>query len=167
MTTTQATLHLLCGKIAAGKSTLSKQLGSTPGTVVISEDDWLASLFSDEMSSVSDYVRCSAKLRAGMGPHVVALLKAGTSVVLDFPANTVANRAWMRGIFEAANVPHMLHHLDVPDALCKERLQARNKGGDHAFAATDAQFELVSRHFVPPSAEEGFNIVRYQADHGR
>ena len=127
--------------------------------MVISEDDWLAALFSDQMCSVSDYVRYAAKLRAIMGPHIVAVLKAGSSVVLDFPANTIANRAWMRGIFEAANAPHVLHYLDVPDDVCKKRLHARNRAGNHAFAATDAQFELVSKHFVPPSAEEGFNIV--------
>jgi hypothetical protein len=45
-------------------------------------------------------------------------LGAGLSVVLDWPANTVAGRAWMRGIFEAAGAEHKLHFLDVPDEVC-------------------------------------------------
>jgi hypothetical protein len=32
----------------------------------------------------------------------------------------------MRGIFEAAGAAHQLHFLDVPDAVCKQRLRARN-----------------------------------------
>jgi len=48
-TSVKPTLHLLCGKIASGKSTLSAQLGALPGSVIISEDDWLATLYANEM----------------------------------------------------------------------------------------------------------------------
>ncbi len=135
-----------------------------PKTVVIAEDDWLATLYSDEMVSISDYVRCSAKLQAIMGPHIVSLLNAGVSVVLDFPANTVANRMWMRAIIDVTNAAHKLHFLDVPDEVCKARLRARNESGEHPFAVTDEQFLQISRHFVAPTAEEGFNIVTHCLD---
>jgi predicted kinase len=35
---TTSTLHMLCGKIAAGKSTLARQLADVPFTVLLSED---------------------------------------------------------------------------------------------------------------------------------
>lgn len=124
MSSNPPTLHLVCGKIAAGKSTLVAELGRRPATIVVAEDDWLAQLYPGEQTSLADYVRNSSRLRAVMGPHVVALLCAGVSVVLDFPANTLASRAWMRGLCEAARVPHQLHHLDVPDEICKARLRA-------------------------------------------
>ena len=155
------TLHLMCGKIASGKSTITAQLGNQDNTVVISEDDWLAALYADQMSSISDYVRCSSKLRKVMGDHVASLLNAGVSVVLDFPANTVETRDWMRGILEQTKASHQLHVLDVPDEVCLARLQARNNVGDHAFAATEEQFRQLSKHFVAPSQDEGFNIVMH------
>jgi hypothetical protein len=37
-----------------------------------------------------------------LGPHVCALLSKGISVVLDFPGNTRAQRAWFRELFERA-----------------------------------------------------------------
>jgi predicted kinase len=117
------------------------------------------SLFGDELKEVADYVRLSARLRAAMAPHLVDLLRAGMSVVLDYPANTLANRAWMRGIFEAAGAAHRLHYLDVPDEICRARLHARNAGGEHEFAATDAQFDLITSYFVPPTADEGLEIL--------
>lgn len=166
MPRTSPTLHLICGKVASGKSTLSAKLGQNPQTVVIAEDDWLAALFGDEMSSISDYVRCAAKLRDIMGPHVVSLLRAGLSVVLDFQANTVASRAWMRGIAASANAAHQLHYLDVSDDVCKARLKARNASGDHPFSVTDDQFEQLSGHFVVPSELEGLNIVRHDPGTG-
>lgn len=157
--THQQTLFLMCGKISSGKSTLAETLGQAPNTVVISEDDWLAALYSDDMSSVADYVRCSAKLRNAMHPHLLSLLAAGVSIVLDFQANTVESRAWLRTLIDQAGIFHELHYLDVPDEVCKARLKARNEGGDHAFSVTEEQFDLISRYFIAPTSQEGFNLV--------
>lgn len=155
------TLHLLCGKIAAGKSTLSARLMETPNTILVSEDSWLAALYGDQMQSVADYVACSGKLKNALTPHLVSLLMSGLSVVLDFPANTLANRQWMKTVIDQAGADNRLHYLDVPDDVCRERLRARNSSGTHDFAATDAQFDLITRYFVAPDESEGFTIIRY------
>ena len=150
---------MLCGKIAAGKSTLANSLAARPATVLISEDHWNSNLFADQLKTIDDYSRLSRRLRNAMGPHVVSLLKAGLSVVLDFPANTLLTRGWMRGIFEDANSAHELHFLDIPDETCKRRLRARNAAGDHPFQASDAEYELFTSYFAPPTPDEGFNVV--------
>ncbi|HBZ16990.1 AAA family ATPase [Pantoea sp. NPDC088449] len=159
--TSRPTLHLLCGKIAAGKSTLAHQLAQHTGAVIVSEDAWLAHLFAEEMHDVADYLRCAGKLRNAMTPHLIALLQRGVSVVLDFPANTVNQRQWMKAVIHSAGAEHQLHYLDVPDDVCKTRLHARNASGQHDFAATDAQFALISSYFVAPQSEEGFNVVTH------
>lgn len=155
------TLHLLCGKIASGKSTLSAKLGLLPATVIVSEDHWLATLFADEMHSISDYVNYSARLKNAMKPHLVALLKAGLSVVLDFPANTQTNREWMMGIIKASGASHRLHYLKVSDGVCKSRLRARNSEGEHEFSVSDQEFAIITRYFSEPTADEGFDITEY------
>jgi len=154
----------MCGKIASGKSTLSARLGALGATIVIAEDAWLNALYAEELSSVSDYVRCAAKLRDIIGPHVVSLLNAGVSVVLDFQANTVDSRSWMRSLLDQTNADHKLHFLDVPDEVCIARMRARNAKGDHPFAPTEEQFFLLSRHFVAPTPDEGFNVVLQKMD---
>ncbi|WP_058959694.1 AAA family ATPase [Type-E symbiont of Plautia stali] len=161
VSTSRPVLHLLCGKIAAGKSTLAHQLAQQTGAVIISEDAWLAHLFAEEMQDVADYVRCAGKLRNAMTPHLIALLQRGVSVVLDFPANTVGQRQWMKAVIQSAQAEHQLHFIDVPDALCKSRLHARNAEGEHDFTATNAQFEVISSYFVAPHANEGFNVVMH------
>src|SRR5882672_5890537 len=112
------TLYLLCGTIAAGKSTLARRLAARPATLLITEDHWTSNLFSDDLRTIDDYARYSARLRAAMGPHVVDILRQGLSVVLDFPANTAKNRDWMRSLIAQAEVAHELHLLDLPDAVC-------------------------------------------------
>jgi predicted kinase len=63
-------LHLVCGKIAAGKSTLTQRIAARPSTVLISEDQWLSKLYVDEIHTLGDYVRRSGQLRDALVPHV-------------------------------------------------------------------------------------------------
>jgi predicted kinase len=153
------TLYLVCGKIAAGKSSLARRLAARPATLLISEDHWTSNLFAGDLKTIDDYGRYSARLRAAMGPHVVDILQQGLSVVLDFPANTVRNRSWMRALIDEADVAHELHLLDVPDAICKQRLRERNAGGEHPFQVSEAEYDLFTSYFAPPGPDEGFNVI--------
>ena len=153
------TLYLLCGKIAAGKSTLARRLAARPRTLLISEDHWTSNLFSGDLRTIEDYGRCSARLRAAIGPHIVDILRQGLSIVLDFPANTVSSRNWMRSLITQSGAAHELHLLDVPDMICKQRLRARNAGGEHPFQVSEADFDLFTSYFAVPGLSEGFNVV--------
>jgi len=163
MTNTPPLLHLVCGKIAAGKSTLCLEMTQTPSTILLSEDALLSALYSNDMKSFDDYVKYSARLKTAMEGHIVSLLQAGISVVLDFPANTVQQRRWMLGLAKSADVEHTLHYLDVAEELCRERLRQRNNRGSHEFAASDAEFDLISSYFVSPDTSEGLNIVLHSS----
>lgn len=155
---TQTTLHLLCGKIASGKSTLARSLAAQHGAMLLSEDNWLSKLYPEQIKSVGDYVRFAHQIRGIVGPIVTDILNARVDVVLDFPANTLANRQWLRGLVQASGAAIVIHHLLVDDDVCRSRLHQRNAGGEHDFAATDAEFDLITSYYQPPSAEEGLEI---------
>jgi predicted kinase len=157
------TLHMLCGKAAAGKSALARRLAAMPATLLISEDAWLARLYEGEQKTVADYIRHARRLRAPMTGLIEDVLRAGLSVVLDFPANTVTTRRWMRSLFETAGAAHSLHYLDVPDAVCKTRLHQRNAAGTHEFTVSDEVFDEITLVFVPPGEDEGFDVTVYRA----
>jgi predicted kinase len=158
------TLYLLCGRIAAGKSTLARQLASRPGILLIDMDQWMSTLFPLENRTIEDFARLSARLRDAMGPHVIDILRQDLSVVLDFPANTVKWRSWMRSLFNDANAAHELHFLDVSDAICKERLRHRNISGNHPYEVNESTYDLFMSYFVPPTPEEGFNVIVHSPD---
>jgi predicted kinase len=153
------TLYLLCGKIASGKSTLARQLATRPATLLITMDDWMSILFPTENRTIEDFGRLSARLRDAMGPHIVEILRRDLSVVLDFPANTLKWRAWMRSLVDDAKVAHELHVLDVADDVCKERLRRRNESGEHPYTVSEENYDLFTGYFVFPTEEEGFNMV--------
>jgi predicted kinase len=158
------TLYLLGGKIAAGKSTLGRRLAKRPATVLISQDDWMLRLFpEDDAETIEDEWRRVARLREAIGPLVIDILRQGVSVVLDFPANTVRLRTWMRSLFEQANVAHELHYLEVPDAVCKQRLKQRNDDPAFPFDVSEEKYDLVTSYIVPPNPGEGFNVILHKS----
>ena len=152
------TLHLVCGKIGAGKSTLCARLAAEPGHVLISQDVWMKALYPHEIRSITEMVLYSARLREVMGPHVSGLLRQGLSVVLDFPANRIDWRRWMLGVARDADAPHVLHHLDLPDEICRERLRRRNASGEHEYVLSDEDFDAINARIEPPTETEGLNI---------
>jgi predicted kinase len=157
------TLHFMCGKMAAGKSTLSRQLAEQHGAVLICEDIWLQQLYPTEIRSFDDYIAYARRLKAAVAPHVLQLLRTGVTVVLDFPANVPAQRAWFRSLVDEAGVDHMMHFVDTPHERCIEQLQRRNRENPAgSMAMSVEQFEAISALFVPPAPEEGFTIKTYR-----
>ena len=159
----QAKLIFFCGKMAAGKSTLSRALAEREQAVLLVQDEWLTHLFPGEILDVPDYVRCSARLNAALTPLIASLLSRGTSVVLDFPGNTTKQRAWFRQLFEAAGVEHELHVIDASDDVCKRQLRERSAGLPAGTPwTTEAEFDAITAYFQPPTADERFNVIRHE-----
>jgi predicted kinase len=156
------TLYFLCGKMAAGKSTLARELARRTAAILLVQDEWLDHLYPGDIVDVPAFAKFSARLRAALADHICTLLSRGTSVVLDFPGNTRTQRAWFRELFERTNAGHELHFIDVPDALCKTQLKERSRHlAEGAAWTTDAEFDAITKFFQPPTADEGFNVVRH------
>ncbi|HET6367082.1 MAG TPA: ATP-binding protein [Pseudomonadales bacterium] len=160
---TAAKLMFLCGKMAAGKSTLARELAERENAVLLEQDEFLDSLYPGEITDIAGFVKCSSRLKNALEPHVGALLAKGMSVVLDFPGNTQAQRTWFRGVVERANVEHELHFIEASDAVCKRQLKDRSRNLPPGTPwTTEAEFEAITAYFQPPSGDEGFNVIRHE-----
>lgn len=158
----KGTLLFFAGKMAAGKSTLARQLTERLDAVQLSQDALVEILFPHMIVNVATYLEYSGRINRVVAPHVVSLLSKGLTVVLDFPGNTRNQRSWFRGIIDAAGAEHELHFLDTPDAICKAQLKARSAHLPPGTKwTTEEDFELISSHFVAPQDDEGFNVIRH------
>ena len=152
-------LYLICGKMAAGKSTLALKISKESDAILLSEDELLEKLYPGEVTDVSTYVKFSERVKSAMEKHIVELLLHGTSVVLDFPANTVKQRTWLLKLATQANAPHELNYIDLPDSICKTQLQKRaTENPERASTDTVEMYNAINRYFEPPTAEEGLNV---------
>jgi len=160
---TSAKLIFFCGKMAAGKSTLAREMAQREHAVLLVQDELLDSLYPGEIIDIPEFVKYSSRLKKALAPHIGALLSKGITVVLDFPGNTKAQRAWFRDLFERSNVDHELHFIDASDAVAKSQLKKRSKHLPTGSPwTTEAEFDAINLYFEPPSQDEGFNVVRHE-----
>ncbi|AZB43137.1 ATP-binding protein [Bacillus sp. FJAT-42376] len=154
------TLYIFCGKMGAGKSTKSKQWASDKHAVLLSEDEWLASLYPNQIASFEDYLKFSAQLKPLLKKHVQNLLSIGTDVVMDFPANTKKTRRWFLDLAAEVHAGHQLIYLNRTNEQCLRQIaQRRMEQPERAAFDTEAVFINVTKYFEAPEASEGLNIV--------
>src|SRR6266487_1905165 len=117
-----AKLIFLCGKMAAGKSTLARELADRENAVLLVQDDFVTALFPGEITDIPSFVNRYTRLKNALTPHICVLLSKRISVVLDFAAATKAQRAWFRELIERTQVEHELHFVDESYAVNKTQL---------------------------------------------
>lgn len=157
----KGTLTFFCGKMGAGKSSKASEIAQQSHAVLLCEDEWLATLYPNKVSSLSDYIEYSRLLKPQIKKLVQSILCAGTSVVMDFPANTVSQRDWFRSIFSEIHAPHNLIYIDLANDICLSQIAKRRKEHpERAATDTPEMFEKVTQHFKAPASEEGFHLIK-------
>ena len=157
-----AKLFFFCGKMAAGKSTLARELAARENAILLVQDELLGPLFPGEFVDVPAFIERYRRLTTALGPHIQALLTRGVPVVLDFAANTRGMRAWFRQLIDGSGAAHELHFIDASDALCKRQLAHRSRDLPPGTKwTTDADFDAITVLFQPPADDEGFTVVHH------
>ncbi len=113
--------------MGAGKSTLSQEISSKEGAVLISEDEWLKAIYPDEIRGFEDYIKYSSRLKPIMKQHIENILNAGVSVVMDFPGNTEKQREWFKELYTQCGCDHKLIYPESSDNPCIKRITKRAK----------------------------------------
>lgn len=127
--------------------------------MLLSEDEWLAALYPGQVRSLDDYVRFSGLLGPLLKGHVQNILATGTDVVMDFPANTVAQRGWFRRLVSEIGALHEMIYLDTSEDICLRQIaRRRREQPERASFDTEHVFHRVTRHFEEPSSDEGLNV---------
>ncbi|MEM5018231.1 ATP-binding protein [Metabacillus indicus] len=156
------TIYFFCGKMGAGKSTESKRLATDKRGVLLSEDEWLSSLYPNQIKTFEDYKRFSLQLKPLVKQHVQNILYVGTDVVMDFPANTQKLRKWFLDMAEEVHADHQLIYLNLSDEQCLRQIaQRRKEQPERAVFDTEAVFQHVTNFFEAPDASEGLHVIEF------
>ena len=153
-------LIYFCGKMGAGKSTKSKSVAIERNAVLISEDEWLAKLYPDQITTFDDYIKFSALLRPLVKSHVKNILRTGSNVVMDFPANTKRQREWFKSLSIEAGSEAELIYLKVNNELCLKQIAQRvTEQPARAAFDTEEMFNHVTKYFEEPDEIENLVVV--------
>jgi len=156
----QGKLTFFCGKMGAGKSTKSKVLAVESNALLISEDEWLSAHFPNQIKTFDDYLKLSILIKPFIKSHVQSILSTGTSVVMDFPANTVVQREWFKRLCSEIGCDHELIFIDLTDEQCLSQIANRRvEQPERAQFDTKEVFTHITKFFESPTDGEELKIV--------
>ncbi len=152
-------VHLIEGPVGAGKSTFALDLSSRVQGVHIALDEWFVRLFSPDRPA-SDvfpwYVQRKDRLLELIWAHSRRLLAADRDVVLELGLIHRQPRIEFCRRVLAEGFDLLVHVLDAPLEVRRERVQRRNREGGPTFFMNvpDPVFDLASRLWEPPDEDE-------------
>jgi predicted kinase len=167
-----ATLNLIFGPCGAGKTTYAHALARREGAVPFVLDEWGVRLFGPDVHGPLDFGwmlerlgRCDALIWS----TAIAVLAAGTSVVLDLGLMSRAHRERIRQIAQEAGLSMQWHFVDAPQEVRRARVAGRNdtKGETFAREVSPEMFDMIEAMYEAPSPAELEGAVLSVTDNGR
>jgi len=162
------TVHIICGPLGAGKTTVARRLAETQGVLRFSLDEWVMQLFGRNAPHpmvfewwVERCSLCSTRIWSVCRDVLVQ----GMDVVLDFGFPRLAHREEYRALATEAGAKVHLHIVGADVALRRQRVRARNRDQRETFAllVTDEMFEGSESWWEPPSGTELAGAVTFHS----
>ena len=166
-----ATLHVIFGPCAAGKTTYAHALARRENAVPFVLDEWGARLFGPDLQGPIEFMwmlerlaRCNQLIWS----TAEAVLAAGTSVVLDTGGMRRADRDRVRQRAETLGLSPQWHFIDAPQDVRRARVAGRNtaKGETFVMEVTPEMFEMLEGIYEPPAPAELEGAVLSVSDDG-
>jgi predicted kinase len=152
-------VHLVCGLLAAGKTTYARQLAAQLTAARFTLDEWMIRLYGlryDDPTYVARLEGCQDLI----WDVALQVLGLGHDVVLDWNMWSRKRRAFWQARAKDRGYEVLLHHLDVP--LETAIAQALQRASDPGAGISHVIDEAGARHFAsifePPTADEGVPI---------
>lgn len=154
-----ATLHVIFGPCGAGKTTYAHAFARKEGAVPFVLDEWGARLFGPDVRGPIEPAwmlerlgRCAELIRS----TVVAVLTAGSSVILDMGMMRREDRERFRQFAKANGLSIQWHFLDAPREVRRARIANRNTAKGETFVAevSPQMFEFLENIYEAPEPAE-------------
>ncbi len=143
-------LHLICGLPGSGKTTLARRLERDLPALRLAPDEWMARIVGDGYDEAK-----RAAVEAVQWEIAARALGLGVDVILENGFWSRRERDDFRARAAALGADTKLHFLDVPRDELLRRLALRNAAvPPDAFRVNEAQLDLWSRSFEPPTPDE-------------
>ena len=154
-----ATLNVIFGPCAAGKTTYAHALARRETAVAFVLDEWGARLFGPDLQGPIEFawmLERLARCNALIWSTAEAVLAAGTPVVLDTGGMRRADRDRIRQMAEEKGLALKWHFVDAPQDVRRARVAARNetKGETFVHEVSPQMFEMLEAIYEPPAPAE-------------
>ena len=150
-----ATVFLMVGLPAAGKTTRARELAAAHQAVRLTPDHWMIPLFGN---SIGDFQRPGGErwvLEGRLISVALQALRLGTSVVLDFGLWGRDERSALRWLARSAGAACQVVYLPVDKEVQLARIAHRQETAPHlTFPMSEADVDAWRPQFQVPDAAE-------------
>lgn len=157
------TLHLISGLPASGKTTYATELRKQVNGVLFNLDRWLITAFgrySLPEVGQDEHTRRVLACRDLMWESASALLMRDVDVILDDGFFYREHRMRQAALAAEAGAETIIHFVDIPLALVRQRLKRRNANLPQFNFYIDPETLDGFLHMIQrPSADEGAQVV--------
>ena len=161
--TSRGTLIFFCGKMGAGKTSMSVDISKESNAVLLSEDAWLAQTYPNQITNFDEYIKFSRQIKPLVKNLVQSILLTGTNVVMDFPANTISQRGWFKSLVSEIDAPHEMIYLEASNEICLRHIAKRKaEQPERASFDTEGVFLQVTQYFEKPEETERINVRKIE-----
>lgn len=155
-----ATIHIIHGYIAFGKTTLAKKLAQELPAVHLDADDVMRQLYGKDLPE-SEFAAKVPLVTNFMWDMARKIINAGADVIMDIGP-------WSRQMRQdALNIaqqitPNVIFHTIILDTkIARERLIKRNQENQILDVTTTEFFDKYLSLYEPISDDEGLIVKRY------
>ena len=150
-------IHIIYGRVGAGKTTYARKLAGQRRAVFFCLDEWMAALFTMDaphpltLEWMMPRVDRAERMIWTIAERVLAATNVDVIFELGF-FERAQRDAWRA---RTAGHPVTVHVVDAPLEVRRERVRARNRGGDtRMIEVDDATFDWAERYFDPLGDDE-------------
>jgi predicted kinase len=154
-------VHLMCGLVAGGKTTLAQQLAEELPALRFSRDEWMIRLYGHSYDDPR-YVERLEPCTELMWDVAVQALRLGVNVILDWNHWSRLRRTYALDRARAAGFDAVVHFLDVRiDTAIRRAHHRLSTAPAHAHRVDEAGVRHFATIFERPADDEGLQIIRY------
>ena len=154
----RAVLHLICGQAGSGKTTYAKQLETELNAFRFTKDEWMVSLYGRHIT-LDQWSQYEPRCYACIETIARRLLEREISVILDYGFWYRHERARAKDLADELGVRSVVHFLNVPVEVRRERVLTRNRSiADDSVVMSEDDFDKQVSWFEVPSEHEGISI---------
>lgn len=151
-------VHAMCGIVGSGKTTIARALADELPALRLSRDEWMLRLYGLDYDDPA-YVAAVGPCTELLWDVAADSLRGGLSVVLDWNHWSRERRAETKTRCAQLGVELQVHFVDASVETALAQALARRDDDSHVL--DEAGVRHSAAILEPPSADEGFVIVRH------
>lgn len=155
-----ATVHLLCGYMGFGKSTIARRLAAQYGAVILNDDEFIRELFGRDLPE-PEFTAAHDKVTAftwKLGERIVC---AGGNVIFDRGFWSRKSRADAVERIRHFCDSIQFHQIECDMETAKQRVLNRSKTDADALYIDETTFDKLARFYEPIGPDEKLDVIYY------